>query len=120
MTVALGTIARRLFRYGRTAPPTPRTTPTRRSHHPSPGPQDHVIPGDGSADPQKPPTGKVPMSWLTPTVRLKDQNGWTRDTNVKRIARPIMKKDDSTRRNSWSFVRKRGTRRIVPRNEGLG
>src|SRR5207249_12043086 len=63
---------------------------------------------------------KEPMSWLTPTVRLKDQNGWTRDTNVKRIARPIMKKDDSTRRNSWSFVRKRGTRRIVPRNEGLG
>src|SRR5947207_2809588 len=109
MTVALGTIARRLFRYGRTAPPTPKTTPTRRSHHPSPGPQDHVIPDDGSADPQKPPT-----------VRLKDQNGWTRDTNVKRIARPIMKKDDSTRRNSWSFVRKRGTRRIVPRNEGLG
>src|SRR5205823_13737299 len=91
MTVALGTIARRLFRYGRTAPPTPKTTPTRRSHHPSPRPQDHVIPDDGSADPQTPPTVKVPMSDVaTPgiaTIGQKRAKSATRRTTKLRIRR---------------------------------
>src|SRR5437867_2659336 len=34
-----------LFTYGRTAPTVPRTTPTRRNHHPSPGPHDHTAAG---------------------------------------------------------------------------
>src|SRR5205807_10628734 len=62
VALALGTMDRRLFRYGRTAPLTPMTTPARRSHHPRPGPQDQVTPGHGWADPQKPPIAKVPTS----------------------------------------------------------
>src|SRR5207302_2409187 len=62
VALALGTMDRRLFRYGRTAPLTPMTTPARRSHHPRPGPQDQVTPGDGWAVPQKPPIVKVPTS----------------------------------------------------------
>src|SRR5437773_12498702 len=60
VALALGTMDRRLFRYGRTAPATPETTPARRSHHPRPGPQDQVTPGGGWAVPQKPPIVKVP------------------------------------------------------------
>ena len=62
VALALGTMDRRLFRYGRTAPLTPMTTLASRSHHPRPGPQDQVTPGDGWAVPQKPPIVKVPTS----------------------------------------------------------
>src|SRR2546426_1703990 len=52
-----------LFTYGRTAPTVPRTTPTRRNHHPSPGPHDHTAAGpDVPWAPQNPPIVNVPTS----------------------------------------------------------
>src|SRR5438093_13111187 len=52
-----------LFTYGRTAPTVPKTTATRRIHHPSPGPQDHPVGGPAVlADPQNPLIVNVPTS----------------------------------------------------------
>src|SRR2546426_7263960 len=52
-----------LFTYGRTAPTVPKTTATRRIHHPSPGPQDQPVGGPAVlADPQNPLIGNVPPS----------------------------------------------------------
>src|SRR5438128_12613213 len=52
-----------LFTYGSTAPTVPKTTATRRIHHPSPGPQDHPVGGPAVlADPQNPLIVNVPTS----------------------------------------------------------
>src|SRR5438876_160965 len=97
VALALGTMDRRLFRYGRTAPLTPMTTPARRSHHPRPGPQDQVTPAD---------------------VRLMDQKGRASERSTKRIARPRAKPDDSIWRSIWNFVRRRVAVAINRRQRG--
>src|SRR2546428_637689 len=52
-----------LFTYGSTAPTVPKTTATRRIHHPSPGPQDQPVGGPAAlADPQNPLIVNVPTS----------------------------------------------------------
>src|SRR5437879_4576441 len=85
---------RRLFRYGRTAPLTPKTTPTRKSHQPRPGPQDQVTPGDGWAVPQKPPTVKVPRSVVAApgiaTIGKKRAKSATPSTTRLRMSRFIV------------------------------
>src|SRR5207244_161697 len=129
VALALGTMDRRLFRYGRTAPLTPMTTPARRSHHPRPGPQDQVTPGDGWAVPQKPPIvnvptsvvagpGMAPMSWTATGGRLMDQRGRASDRRTKGIARRRAKPDDSIWRSIWSFVRRRVAVAINPPQRG--
>src|SRR5438477_384832 len=98
VALALGTMDRRLFRYGRTAvslqAPRVYRSVVKETH------------------------AKEPMSWTPPDVRLMDQKGRASERSTKRIARPRAKPDDSIWRSIWNFVRRRVAVAINPRQRG--